>query len=64
MGRLEGVSKDFWGMWLLFMLFIVFAAGMTYWGGFVEYAFFWLISGVVGTVVMAYFFRRDASREG
>jgi hypothetical protein len=58
------VSKDFWGMWLLFMLFIVFAAGMTYWGGFVEYAFFWLISGVVGTVVMAYFFRRDASREG
>ena len=57
------MSKDFWGMWLLFLLFIVFAAGMTYWGGFPEYAIFWIISGVVGTVVMGYFFRRDTSRE-
>jgi hypothetical protein len=58
------VSKDFWGMWLLFLLFIAFATGMTLWGGFIPYAFFWIICGVVGTVVMAYFFRRDASREG
>jgi hypothetical protein len=51
-------------MWLLFVLFIAFAAGMTYWGGYVPYSLFWLVVGVVGTVVMAYFFRRDASREG
>ena len=58
------MNKDFWGMWLLFVLFIVFAAGFTLWGGYAEYALFWLISGVVGTFVMAYFFRSDASREG
>ena len=57
------MSKDFWGMWLLFLVFIVFAAAMTYWGGYPEYAIFWLISGVVGTAMMAYFFRRDPSRE-
>lgn len=57
------MSKDFWGMWLLFALFIAFAAGMTLWGGYGPYALFWVICGVVGTIVMAYFFRRDASRE-
>ena len=58
------MNRDFWGMWLLFVLFIVFAAGFTLWGGYPEYALFWLISGVVGTAVMAYFFRGDASQEG
>ena len=57
------MSKDFWGMWFLFLLFIVFAAGMTYWGGYESYSLFWVISGVVGTIVMAFFFRRDTSRE-
>lgn len=58
------MSKDFWGMWLLFIVFIVFAVGVTYWAGFAPYALFWLISGFVGTAVMAYFFRGDASQEG
>lgn len=58
------MAKDFWGMWLLFIVFIVFAAGMTYWGGYGPYALFWIVCGVVGTAVMAYFFRGDARREG
>jgi quinol-cytochrome oxidoreductase complex cytochrome b subunit len=55
------VSKDFWLMWVLFLLFIIFAAGMTAWGGYPEFAIFWVISGVIGTLALAYFFRHDSS---
>jgi hypothetical protein len=58
------VGRDFWLMWGLFLLFIIFAAGATAWGGYPEFSWFWLISGVVGTIVLAYFFRRDASNAG
>jgi hypothetical protein len=51
-------------MWGLFLLFIAFAAGATAWGGYAEFAIFWLISGVVGTVVLFFYFRRDASQAG
>jgi len=49
-------------MWGLFLLFIVFAAGTTAWGGYADFALFWLISGVVGTIVLVFYFRRDASQ--
>jgi hypothetical protein len=54
------VSKDFWPMWGLFLLFIIFAAGMTYWGGYEPYALFWVIVGVVGSVFIGYIFRNGA----
>jgi hypothetical protein len=46
------------------LLFIIFAAGTTAWGGYADFALFWLISGVVGTIVLFLYFRRDASRAG
>ncbi len=58
------MGKDFWLMWGLFLLFIIFAAGTTAWGGYADFALFWLISGVVGTIVLFLYFRRDASRAG
>ncbi len=58
------MGTDFWLMWILFVLFIIFAAGASAWGGYPNFAIFWLISGVVGTVALAYFFRRDASSAG
>jgi hypothetical protein len=63
-GRSDRVGKDFWLMWFLFLLFIAFAAGMTAWGGYAEFAIFWLISGVVGSAALIFFFRRDASSAG
>ena len=61
MGRSARVSRDFWLMWFIFLLFIIFAAGMTAWGGYPDFAIFWVISGVVGTLALAYAFRRDTS---
>lgn len=56
------MSKDFWLMWGLFLLFIIFAAGATAWGGYADFSLFWLISGVVGTIVLVFYFRRNASQ--
>ena len=58
------MGKDFWLMWFLFLLFIAFAAGMTAWGGYPEFAIFLLICGVVGSGALIFFFRRDASSAG
>ena len=42
------VSKEFWLMTIVFLIFIAFASAMTYWGGYPDYALFWVISGVIG----------------
>lgn len=55
------MGKDFWLMLGLYLLFIIFAAAMTAWGGYPDFAIFWLVVGVVGSGALAYFFRRDAS---
>ena len=58
------MGKDFWLLLGLYLLFIVFAAGMTAWGGYPDFAIFWLVVGVVGSVALAYYFRRTASSTG
>ena len=58
------MSKEFWLMTIVFLIFIAFASAMTYWGGYPDYALFWVISGVIGVASLVYFYRRDASRQG
>lgn len=57
------MSKDFWLMWVIFLLFILFAAGMTAWGGYPKFAAFWVVSGIVGTLALAFAFRHDLSNK-
>ena len=58
------VSREFWLMTIVFLVFIAFASVMTYWGGYEPFTLFWLISGVIGVASLVYFSRRDASRQG
>ena len=48
----------------LYLLFISFAAGMTYWGGYETFALIVLVSGIVGSLAIAYVFRPDSRSRG
>lgn len=58
------MKEDFWGMLGFYLLFIIFAAGMTYWGGYVTFALVVVVSGIVGSLAIAYFFRPDSRSRG
>ncbi len=58
------MGKDFWPMWGLFLLFIIFATVLTHWAGLTEFAIFWIVAGVIGSVVLILSFRNGTTRAG
>lgn len=58
------MKKDFWWTLGLFLLFIAFAVGSMFWGGYLPIAYAFIISGVVGAAILYYFFRADATTRG
>ncbi len=56
------MKPDFWWMLGLFLLFILFAAGAVYWGGYVTFSLVWLAIGVLGSLIIFYIFRPDSMR--
>ena len=61
MERVGVVKPDFWWMLGLFLFFIVLSAGAMLWAGYLPVAYVFIISGIVGSAVMAYFFRPDSA---
>lgn len=56
------MKEDFWTTLIFFLLFMIFATGSMFWGGYVTIGLVWLVSTLVGAAVIAYLFRPDRLR--